>query len=104
MTSALDTLSFDPDAVTITRHAEARYNVRRDTDPQSVRRGIMRLLTKASVKPVPPLRFVKGKVNAATGLPTWQAGRLVVLSGFVLVFDASMSTLITLYRAGGSTR
>jgi hypothetical protein len=88
--TAIDTLSFDPDAVRITRHAEARYNGRRATDPLAVHRGIMRLLTKASGRPVPPLRY------RADG----SCGRAVVLSGFVLVFDAEMSTLITLYRAG----
>lgn len=77
-----------PEAVTITDHAMARYSHRRNS--LAAERGLRRLLERASHRPTPPLT-----IQADHG-----PRRKVLVGGFVLVFDADMQTLVTLWRCG----
>lgn len=77
-------LTFDPDQVTITAHAYQRYTQRRDTNPAATHRGIMRLLTLASNKPLPPVKILKGLTS-----------RQFQVAGFTLVMTTDLATLIT---------
>lgn len=81
--------TLEPEFVRVTRHARERYNHRRSTRPEAVDAGIRRLLEQAARKPTPPLRMVDGH----------EAHRSLRVGGFLLVFDADMRTLITLWRA-----
>lgn len=80
-------LTFDPMAITITQHAAQRYNQRRNTDPDSVRIGIQRLLANAAKRALPPLRLSQGRYS-----------RIFRISGFTLILDSDLTTLITLWR------
>lgn len=78
----------DPERVTLTAHVVNRYRGRRHNgDPEA---GLRRLLAKAALRPTPPLRCVGEH----------QPHRLVVVSGFCLVFDQDMRRLVTLWRSG----
>ena len=78
-----------PEAVNVTRHALARYGDRRNTRPEAARAGIARLLALAARRPTPPLRY---------GIDGHRPHRSIEVGGFLLVFDADMRTLITLWR------
>ena len=77
-----------PELVHVTAHARQRYGDRRNTNPDAVDRGLLRLLRQAARKPTPPLRCIEGH----------RAHRSIEVGGFMLVFDADLRTLITLWR------
>lgn len=85
--SVLERPLLDPERVTITKHALGRYSERRNTT--CAERGIRRLIDKAASRPCPPLTVDEHGPQ-----------RRVVVGGYVLIFDAHLSTLITLWRAG----
>lgn len=87
--------TLDPEACLVTAHARQRYLDRRDTHPEAVEAGIMRLLRQAARKATPPARF---------GMGGNEPHRTLVVGGYVLVFNQDMNTLITLWPAKADRR
>jgi hypothetical protein len=75
----------DPEACQISHHAMEVYRRRRHSrDPEA---GARRLLRRAALQPVPPVTHVAGR-----------AGRRYDVGELVLILNADLDVLVTVYR------